>query len=163
MCSVMQLPWNSFRFDARKLETKMWVEDVWSSNQFPRCLLPLAGASVAAGFPSPADDYVEKNLDLNEYLISNPAATFFVRVSGDSMINAGIHDRDILIVDRALTAQSGHVVIAVIEGELMVKRLRQLHRKWVLIPENDAFPPIEIKGEVELIIWGVVTYVVHPL
>ncbi len=141
----------------------MQVKEIYTSEQVSRRLLPLAGSTIAAGFPSPADDYIEKSLDLNEYLIANSAATFFVRVSGDSMINAGIHDQDILIVDRSLTAESGDVVIAVVDGELMVKRLRQKGCTWVLVPENDAFPAIKIDTEIELIIWGVVTYVIHPL
>jgi DNA polymerase V len=86
-------------------------------------LLPLFGGKVAAGFPSPADDYVEKSLDLNELLVKRPAATFFVRVQGASMIGAGIHNGDMLVVDRSLEAQSGSVVIAVINGDLTVKRL----------------------------------------
>ena len=141
----------------------MWVKDIYSSGRMNRRLLPLAGSTIAAGFPSPADDYIEKSLDLNESLISNPAATFFVRVAGDSMINAGIHDRDLLIVDRSLAAEPGRVVIAVIEGELMVKRLCRFRSRWVLMPENDAFQPVEIEDDGDLMIWGVVTYVVHPL
>ncbi len=125
--------------------------------------LPLAGSFVAAGFPSPADDYVEKSLDLNEYLVRNAAATFFVRVSGDSMIGAGIHHGDILIVDRSLEADSGRVVIAVIDGEMLVKRLRRIRGVPILFAENAGEPPIRITHEREFSIWGVVTYVVHPL
>ncbi len=125
--------------------------------------LPLVGSFVAAGFPSPADDYVEKNLDLNEYLIRNPSATFFVRVAGDSMTGAGIHHGDILIVDRSLDAEPGRVVIAVLEGEMLVKRLRRIRGVPVLFAENANEPPLRISSESEFSIWGVVTYVVHPL
>jgi DNA polymerase V len=124
---------------------------------------PLAGSMVAAGFPSPADDYVERHLDLNEYLIQNPAATFFVRVSGESMIEAGIHDKDLLVVDRSIDPEPGHVVIAVLDGEMVVKRLRLLGKRLFLMPENSAFPPLEIHEEMEFTVWGVVTYVVHAV
>ncbi len=125
--------------------------------------VPLVQSFVPAGFPSPADDYVEKDLDLNEYLVGNPAATFFVRVAGDSMIDAGIHHGDILIVDRSLDAEPGRVVIAVVEGEMLVKRLRRLRGRLALLSENENYPPVEIREGVELAVWGVVTYVIHPL
>ena len=124
---------------------------------------PLAGSLVAAGFPSPADDYLERQLDLNEYLISNRAATFFVRVSGDSMINAGIHDRDLLIVDRSIDPEIGHVVIAAVDGEMVVKRLHKTGNRLFLVPENPSFPALEIQGEMDLTVWGVVTYVIHAV
>ncbi|MDX9754175.1 MAG: translesion error-prone DNA polymerase V autoproteolytic subunit [bacterium] len=123
---------------------------------------PLAGSLVAAGFPSPADDYLEKTLDLNAYLIRNPAATFFVRVSGDSMIGAGIHHGDLLIVDRSIEAEAGHILIAVVDGEMVVKRLAKIRNRLFLLPENSNYPPLEIKEGMELLVWGVVTYVIHP-
>ncbi|MEG3640823.1 transcriptional repressor LexA [Magnetococcus sp. PR-3] len=126
--------------------------------EFP---IPLAGSRVAAGFPSPADDFVEAQLDLNQHLVKHPAATFFVRVSGDSMIDAGIHPGDILVVDRALEAESGQIVIAVLDGELTVKRLEKRSNKLFLMPENRAYPPIEVTEEADLVIWGVVTSTVH--
>ena len=125
--------------------------------------VPLFTEQVAAGFPSPADDYLEDNLDLNKYLIKHPVATFFVRVTGDSMIGAGIHSGDILIVDRALEAANRKVVIAVVNGELTVKRLVRRHGKILLMPENKKYQPIEIKDEMDLEIWGVVTSVIHAL
>jgi len=118
---------------------------------------------VPAGFPSPADDYVEKSLDLNEHLIAHPAATFFVRVSGDSMTGAGIHHGDLLIVDRSLDAAAGNVVVAVLNGEMLVKRLRRVKDRFVLMPENEDFPFVEIKRGCDFPVWGVVTYVIHPL
>lgn len=125
--------------------------------------LPLVLSRVAAGFPSPADDYVEKSLDLNEYLVSNSAATFFVRASGDSMIDAGIHHGDILIVDRSMEAESGRVVIAVVEGDMLVKRLKKVHGALMLLSENENEPPIRITGDTEFSVWGVVTCVLHSL
>lgn len=125
--------------------------------------IPLAQSSVAAGFPSPADDYLESQLDLNDYLIDNPSATFFVRVSGDSMLDAGIHHGDILVVDRSLDASEGKVVIAVVEGEMVVKRLRRRKGKLCLLPENKQYPPLEIGDETDCTIWGVVTHVLHSL
>ena len=116
-----------------------------------------------AGFPSPAEDHVEGRLDLNEHLIRHPAATFFVRASGDSMLGAGIHPGDLLVVDRALEPAHGRVVIAVVDGELTVKRLEVRDGRVRLLAENDRYPPIELAPGVELQVWGVVTSVVHPL
>jgi DNA polymerase V len=120
-------------------------------------------APVTAGFPSPAEDYIEGKLDLNEHLVKHPAATFFVRVTGDSMIDAGIHPGDILIVDRSLEAADKKVVIAVVEGELTVKRIRLINEKIVLMPENENYKPLQINKETDFEIWGVVTNVIHPL
>ena len=116
---------------------------------------------VEAGFPSPADDYLEGTLDLNEHLIRRPAATFFLRVSGDSMTGAGIYPGDILIVDRSLTPADGRIVIAVVDGELTVKRLSRQHGRIRLLPENPRYPPIEITAEQDLRVWGVVVHAVH--
>jgi DNA polymerase V len=119
--------------------------------------LPIYGCKVSAGFPSPADDYLEGTLDLNEHLIQHPSATFFVRVSGDSMLGAGIHPDDVLVVDRSLEASSGRIVIAVVDGELTVKRLHIASDGVRLLAENPAYPPIEIKEDAALHVWGVVT------
>ena len=128
-----------------------------------RLSLPLFTGKVAAGFPSPADDYVEKNLDLNELLVQKPAATFFVRAQGESMLGAGIHPNDILVVDRSLEAIPGKVVICAINGELTVKRLERVNSQWQLKAENPAYADILIHDELELVIWGVVTNVIHAL
>jgi len=125
--------------------------------------LPLYLASVAAGFPSPADDFIDKKLDLNEFLINHPAATFFVRVSGDSMRDAGLNDGDILVVDRALDPGGGKIVVAALDGELTVKRIRKQNGKLFLAPENPEFEPIEVGEEACFEIWGVVTYVIHKV
>lgn len=118
---------------------------------------------VSAGFPSPADDYIQSKLDLNRHLVKNSAATFYVRVSGDSMTGAGIHNGDLLIVDRSLESTPGRIVIAVLNGELTVKRLWLEGDRLYLKAENDSYAPIEVTEPQELCIWGVVTSVVHLL
>lgn len=123
----------------------------------PALRLPLFAHRVAAGFPSPADDYLEDALDLNRYLISDAPATFMVRVRGDSMIGAGIGEGDILVVDRGRTPQHDQIVLAVIDGEFTVKRLYRREDRLALIPENPAYAPIELHAGQELVIWGVVT------
>jgi DNA polymerase V len=130
----------------------------------PRVLpLPLFSGKVTAGFPSPADDYVEKTLDLNELLVQKPAATFFVRAQGESMLGAGIHPNDILVVDRSIEPVPGKIVICALNGELTVKRLERDNEQWQLKAENPAYPDIVIYEALELVIWGVVTNVIHPL
>lgn len=117
---------------------------------------------VVAGFPSPADDYVEKSLDLNELLIKRPAATFFVRVEGNSMLGAGIHSDDILVVDRSLTPDAGKIVVCALNGELTVKRLlAREDKQWRLVAANPDYPDIAIHEGLETIIWGVVTASIH--
>ena len=125
--------------------------------------LPVFTARISAGFPSPAADYEEGKLDLNKHLVKNPPATFFVRVSGDSMEGAGIHDGDLLIVDRSIEPKSGKVVIAVVDGQLTVKRLRISRGKYSLVPENDNYPIQKITKDMEFEVWGIVTNVIHPL
>lgn len=114
-----------------------------------------------AGFPSPADDYVEKSIDLNEQLVRNPTSTFFVRAKGDSMKDAGITSGDILVVDKAVTVANKQIVVAMLNGEFTVKRLRKKKGQVFLESENQDFPPMEITPDQELVIWGVVTYVIH--
>lgn len=122
---------------------------------------PLYASSVAAGFPSPADDYIEQDIDLHEYLVKNPPATFFVRADGDSMEGAGIFSGDILIVDRSQEAISGDIVIAVLDGELTVKRLHRDKHGISLVAENELYDPIHIPKESEFTLWGIVTFVLH--
>jgi DNA polymerase V len=124
---------------------------------------PLFLSGVSAGFPSPADDYLDRKLDLNEYLVKNPAATFFVRVAGDSMTGAGINDNDILVVDRSLEPCSGKIVIAVVNGELTVKRLIKNKTSCRLAAENPDYPDLEITEDTPLEIWGVAVYAIHSL
>ena len=122
---------------------------------------PFYEGRVSAGFPSPADDYLEKGLDLHELLVDHPAATFFVRVQGESMNGAGLASGDILIVDRSLTPQSGKVVVALLNGEFTVKRLLRKDKQVSLVPDNPRYKTIVVTPEDDFQIWGVVTYVIH--
>lgn len=124
--------------------------------------LPLFGHKVPAGFPSPADDYVEDRLDLNQLLVQNKYATFFLRVRGDSMVNAGIHDGDIIVVDRSAEAVDRSIVVAAVDGELTVKRLILRNGVTELHAENPKYSPIRFRDGQELTIWGVVTSAIHP-
>ena len=123
--------------------------------------IPLLNDSVSAGFPSPADDYTEENIDLNEHLISNPFSTFFLRVKGDSMINAGIKDKDLIIVDKSLIAKPGNIVIAMIDGEFTIKRLSIKNDELYLKAENNDYPDFRFKNHINVQIWGVVIYSIH--
>ncbi len=122
--------------------------------------IPLFSCSVAAGFSSPADDYVDRTLDLNELIIAHPAATFFVRVKGDSMRDAGIHCGDLLVVDRSLEAVSGRIVVAILHSEFTVKRFVVEGTKILLVPENPAYSTIHVPRESDFQVWGTVTYVI---
>ena len=124
---------------------------------------PLMAGSVIAGFPSPAEQYVERPLDLNELLVARPAATYFVRAQGDSMSGAGVQDGDLLVVDRSLEPEDGSMVIACVDGEFTVKTYRQDRGGVRLEAANPAYPPIRFSGEMELRVFGVVTAVVHRL
>ena len=140
----------------------MVVTELWACGEnAPGVFCPLASVTVAAGFPSPADDYVEKPLDLNELMVQHPEATFFVRVKGDSMIDADIRSGDILVVDRSREAQDGCVAVAVLDGEFTVKQLRYRDGQVVLLPANRNFRPIPVTSEQDFQVWGVVTYVIH--
>lgn len=133
------------------------------SSQQTSLLVPLYSSRVKAGFPSPADDYIEAHLDLNEHLIKHPAATFLVRASGDSMVGVGIHSGDILVVDRSLEATNGKIVIAALNGELTVKRLYHQNGEIKLLAENPDYPSIDVAESFDLVIWGVVTNVIHSV
>lgn len=139
------------------------ISGIYRFEQRTKVLRPLFLSGVSAGFPSPADDYIDRQLDLNEHLITNPSATFFVRVAGDSMTGAGINNDDILIVDRSLEPVSGKIVIAILDGELTVKRLIRAENSCRLVAENPDYPDIVIEKEMELEIWGVVTSSIHKL
>lgn len=124
---------------------------------------PLYLSPVSAGWPSPADDYLEEEIDLHDMAVRNPAATFFLRASGDSMIGVGIHDGDILVVDRSISASHNRIVIASIGGELLVKRICRKQNRVYLVPANPDYPEIDITEEEYVHIWGVVTYALHKL
>ena len=125
--------------------------------------LPMFTSRVQGGFASPADDHLEGTVDLNELLIQRPAATFFLRVSGHSMIGAGIHEGDLLVVDKSIEAKDGSIVIAALNGQLTVKRLSYEHGEVCLVPENPEFSKVLIQEFDELVIWGCVTNVIHAL
>lgn len=122
--------------------------------------IPLFHEAVSAGFPSPAQDYIEQELDLNQLCIQRPAATFFVRVSGESMVDAGIHDGDILVVDRSIQEAHGDIVVASLDGDLTVKLL-EVQPLPRLVPCNSQYSPIEVSESSELTVLGVVTHAVR--
>lgn len=126
-----------------------------------KVLIPLAFNSVSAGFPSPAQDFLENHLDLNEYLIEHPTATFFVRVQGDSMQGDRIFDGDLLIVDRALEPKDGDVIIALLDGEFTVKRINKNTTGFWLVPSNKHYRKIKITSEMDFSIWGVVLHTIR--
>lgn len=125
--------------------------------------IPLMQSFIKAGFASPAEDYVEKRLDLNQLIVKHPASTFFVKVDGSSMQGVGIYSGDILVVDRSLEASFGKIVVALLDGEFTVKRLVKKGSEIYLQAENPDFASIRISKERDFQIWGVVTYVIHSL
>ena len=125
--------------------------------------IPFYSCRIAAGFASPADDHLDNHIDLNKLMVPKPSATYMLTVEGDSMIGAGIFDGDLLIVDRSKTATNGSVVIAVVHGDLTIKRLQRDAEGVWLVPENPAFKAIHIVDESELVIWGCVTHAIHNL
>jgi DNA polymerase V len=127
------------------------------SKEFKQLDVPTANAT---GFGAAADDYMERGIDLNEQLIRNKPATYFMRVSGNSMINACIHDGDIVIVDRSIKPASGKIVIAVVDGEMLIRRLERTMNRVRLIPETPKLSPIEVNEFSDLVIWGVVSYII---
>lgn len=132
-----------------------WIQAKYTSP------IPLFLSEVPAGFPSPAEGYMDDALDLNDLLITHPAATFFVRVSGDSMHGAHISAGDVLVVDRAVEPKDRDIVVAVLEGEFTVKRIRKEGNRFFLAAENPNFAPIEVSNREDFQVWGVVTYVIH--
>lgn len=142
---------------AQHLETRFKHDILHPSQDSEPVRLPLFSHKVAAGFPSPADDYIEGRLSLDEHLITNKDSTFFVRAQGNSMVGAGIFDGDLLVVDKSISPVSGQIVIAIIDGDLTVKRLILRDNKTILKPENLRFKEIELQEGQELQVWGVVT------
>ena len=138
-------------------------KDIMNKYLNSKVLLPIYLCKVEAGFPSPAENYVEQELDLKEYLIRNSDSTFLVRATGKSMVNVGISPGDILIVDKSLEAKNNSIIIVSIDGELTVKRLIKdnENKKLYLKSENLDYPNIDLKIESDTIIWGVVTYSIH--
>ena len=123
----------------------------------------LVEQGISAGFPSPADDFKEIRISLDRELVKNKEATFYAKVSGDSMVGAGLDDGDLLVIDRSLNPENGKIAVCVLDGEFTVKRIKKEKSKLYLIPENKKYKPIELKEENELIIWGIVEYVIKKL
>ena len=123
--------------------------------------IPLYASYISAGFPSPADDYLEDQIDLSKYLIQNPISTYMMRVKGDSMKDANIHDGDILVIDKALKPENGLPIICFLNGEFTVKTFKRIKEKAFLMPANPAYKPIEVTEEMNLGIWGVVVWILH--
>lgn len=122
--------------------------------------LPELSFSISAGFPSPALDYIDLKIDLNEHLIDHPSSTFYGRVQGESMINAGIGDGDLIIIDKSLPAVHGKIVVCYIDGEFTLKRIQYIENELWLYPENEKYQPIKVSEYNDLDIWGVVTYII---
>jgi DNA polymerase V len=123
--------------------------------------LPLFESKVSAGFPSPAEEYLQRPLDIGRLLVRNPASTFFIRVMGDSMVGAGINDGDLLVIDRSITPENKSIVLAIVDGEFTVKRLCKKGDQVYLKPENPKYSAIQITDLMQFEVWGVVTYVIH--
>ena len=145
------------------MKKELKIAEIFTLEQKSPLELPIFSARISAGFPSPADDYIENKLDLNEFLVQHPAATFFVRVEGDSMTEAGINSGDLLVVDRALETVNNCIVVAIINGEFTVKRISKNRGKIFLQPENPSYKALEITPEMDFKIWGRVSYVIHKL
>ena len=123
----------------------------------------LAEEGISAGFPSPADDFKEIRISLDKELVKNKDATFYARVDGDSMIGAGLEDGDLLVIDKSLNPENGKIAVCLVDGEFTVKRIKKEKNKLFLIPENKKYKPIELKEENELVIWGIVEYVIKKV
>jgi DNA polymerase V len=137
--------------------------DIYSVSTDTRLPLPLISEGIRAGFPSPAMDFEDIRIDLNQYLIKNPSATFYGKVRGDSLRNAGIEEGDILIIDKSVEPADGKIAVCFLDGEFTAKRIRIRNNKIWLMPENEKYKPIEVTEENQFIIWGIVTYVIKPL
>ena len=123
--------------------------------------VPVLGDAVPAGFPSPAEDYLDMDLNLHDYLVRNPAATFCVRVSGGSMVSADIKSGDVMVIDRALDPINNSIVLAVLNGEFTVKRIKKRANELYLIEDNEQYQPMKITKDVDFQVWGVVTFIIH--
>ena len=123
----------------------------------------LAEEGISAGFPSPADDFKETRISLDRELVKNKEATFYARVDGDSMIGAGLEDGDLLVIDRSLSPENGKIAVCLIDRDFTVKRIKKEKNKLFLVPENKKYKKLEIKEENELIIWGIVEYVIKKV
>jgi DNA polymerase V len=135
--------------------------DFYAADLTTELELPMASSGISAGFPSPAEDHLELKLDLNRALVRHPNATFYGRVKGSSMIEAGIEDGDILVIDKSLEPKDGDIAVCFLDGEFTVKRISNGDDGLYLVPANKEFKPIRISEESEFLVWGIVTYVIH--
>ncbi|PKP12089.1 MAG: peptidase S24 [Bacteroidetes bacterium HGW-Bacteroidetes-4] len=145
-----------------KLHTSKTI-DIYSALTETELELPFVDEGISAGFPSPALDFVNLTIDLNKHLIKHPSATFYGRVKGQSLKNAGINDNDLLIIDRSIEPANGKIAVCYIDGEFTAKRIKKTKNELWLIPENDDYQAIKIEEENNLIIWGVVTHVIKSV
>lgn len=136
------------------------VIDLFSADTETVLELPLVSQGISAGFPSPALDFIDLSIDLNKHLIKHPSATFFGRVKGDSLKNAGISNGDLLVIDKSLEPVNGKIAVCFIDGEFTAKRIRIAKNEIILMPENENYQPIRVTEENDFIIWGVVTHVI---
>lgn len=137
--------------------------DVYAADTGTELELRLVTEGISAGFPSPALDFVDQTIDLNKQLVRHPSATFYGRVKGLSLKDAGIDDEDLLVIDRSLEPQSGKIAVCYIDGEFTAKRIDVRDSELWLMPENDAYPPIKVEEDSDFVIWGIVTHVIKSL
>ena len=146
----------------QKIKTTPLI-DFYSADISTALPLPFVDSGIAAGFPSPAEDYIDLALDLNKELIDNPSSTFYGRVKGHSMKDAGIADGDVLVIDKARETVSGKTAVCFIDGEFTLKKIKLAGSRLFLMPANDAFEPIEVTEENDFIVWGIVTYIIKKM
>jgi len=139
------------------------VIDFYTADISTHLPLPFVDSGIAAGFPSPAKDYIDLALDLNKELVNNPSSTFYGRVKGSSMKDAGIHNGDILVIDKSLEPVNGKVAVCFIDGEFTLKRMKFDGKKLFLVPANEDYDPIEVTKENDFIVWGIVTYIIKKM
>ena len=137
--------------------------DIFSADTESELMLPFVNEGISAGFPSPALDFVDLSIDLNKHLIKHPSATFYGRVKGESLKNAGISDGDLLVIDRSLEPINGKIAVCFIDGEFTAKRIKKSKFELWLMPENDDYEPIKITEDNNFVVWGVVTHVIKSL
>lgn len=137
--------------------------DIYSALSESEMALPYVDAGISAGFPSPALDFVDMTIDLNKHLIKHPSATFYGRVKGQSLKNAGITDGDLLVIDRSLNPVNGKIAVCYIDGEFTAKRIKKTKDELWLLPENDDYEPIKVEKENDFVVWGIVTHVIKSV
>ncbi len=137
--------------------------DIFSADTESELMLPFVNEGISAGFPSPALDFVDLSIDLNKHLIKHPSATFYGRVKGESLKNAGVSDGDLLVIDRSLEPINGKIAVCFIDGEFTAKRIKKSKLELWLMPENDDYEPIKITEDNNFVVWGVVTHVIKSL